>query len=389
MGLFGGLFGGGGGKGGCLISPAAARVLHQQAAQQQATQWSAVQAGYLAYLQKRDTWQMLLGGFVGTYALIRAYSLYQDQLDIAERTWQIMKGYYDLAVWNYHNVVYPTWTRMRDLYDRYKIRFQSYEELYMDDAFHGEHQYYRPDYDTQESRVFGKVQAHFDRALRQMNRARGKYNAGRPCHNTLWFSVMAATARVDMTNHAFRQEEHKKWSIVDVFVWKKRSDASAFQRALADRAAAAINRGVAGATAGISAIGPAASALVNANEPVAAATANMGNFWGSLANGAFAFAGAQSMRGASYGWLPPPYGGGSYGLHGPGATNFAPTGTGAVGAGLGQGTYASAMAADSHGGGVFTAGGFSGGLPSIPGGPGIPGDPWGGWAGVNQIGGVA
>ena len=320
-----------GGGSSCMISPAAAARMHENATRDQASKWQQVQMGYLGYLKSRDAWQAILGGIIGAYAMIKQYMLFEKQIDIAEGVLDLQRKYYRLAEHHYYNVAIPTFNRMRDLYDRYVSQFQSYESRFMADAFRLKE--YQPQYDAMEARVFGKVQQQFDRALRQKVRARGRYNAGRPCYDMQRFATLAAIARVDAINHAYRQEEHRKRQ-EDRWYWERRVAGMNYQHQLASRGISGILRGAGVATDGLRVIGDAGRNLIQAQEPLAAAYANMGNFWGSIANGAFQFAGYALGRSPMIGWMPPPYGGGSFGMHGPGMTNFAVTGN--AGQAIGQ-----------------------------------------------------
>ncbi len=340
---------------GCSGSTSAAKNCMYKAAKEQAQRWAQTQQQYLQYLQARNAWQMILGTFVGIYALIRQYELFKEQLKIARAILRQQEDYLTLAKRHYNEITVPAFNRVRDLFDRYISKFAGYEERFMQDAF--KYDEYTPEYNTQEARVLSKVYVQFDRAARTANRARGKYNAGRPCHNATWFASMRALAAVDAVNHAFRYEEAKKERL-DRWFWSRKLGGATFETNLGNRAVSGLNRGVIGAVQGLNAVGAAYDNLIEAQGPLSAAYANLGNFWGSVANGAF------RMAGYAYGmsqmpWAPPPYGGGSYGLYGPGSVNFGAS----TGMAVGGGSYSTGfMLGDNHGGSFMSAGGLAGGM---------------------------
>ena len=370
---------------GCSGSVKAAKKCMLDATKAQAAQWAKVQGQYLGYLNARNTWQMLLSTLLGTYALIKSYEMYKEQLKIAKEILRQQEDYLTLAKRHYNEINLPSFERVRDLFDRYVTKFQHYEERFMSDAFRYDE--YDPNYDVQEARVFSKAQVQFDRALRQKIRARGKYNAGRPCRDTTWFSVMSALAKVDAINHAYRYEEHKKREL-DKWYWQRKLAGAEFETNLANRAVSGLNRGVAVSVQGLNAVGAAYDNLVSAGRMVQEGYQVMGSFWASIANGAFRMAG-YSAGGSMMGWMPPPYGGGSFGMHGPGQTNFNVVGNPAQGLDHMNFISPGTMMGDNHGGGVVTAGGFPGGAVGPTGGPQMVGSAMGNWVGAPGYSGVA
>ena len=369
---------------GCSGSVKAAKKCMLDATKEAAAKHAQVQQKYLQYLQARNAWQMILGTFIGIYALIKQFELYKEQLKIAKEILRQQEEYLTLAKRHYNEINLPSFERVRDLYDRYVSKFQGYEERFMQDAFKFDE--YDPEYDTQESRVLSKVYAHFDKALRATLRSRGKYHAGRPCHDVTWFNTMKALAATDASNAAFRYEEAKKERL-DQWFWQRKLGGAEFQTNIGNRAVSGLNRGVAVSISGLNAVGQAYTNLIEAQGPLSAAYANMGQAWASLANGAFQMAGYAYGQASPMGWMPPPYGGGSYGMYGPGSTNFGAS----TGMGIGSGTYSmGTLIGDNHGGGMATAGGFAAGGVStgVPGG--LPAAPaTGNWIGAPGYSGGA
>lgn len=367
---------------GCSGSTSAAEKCMLEATKEAAAKYQQVQNQYLQYLQARNLWQSILGTFIGIYSLVRAYEMFKEQLKIARQILRQQEDYLTLAKRHYNEINLPSFERVRDLYDRYVTKFQGYEERFMQEAFRLIE--YDPDYDVQEGRVFSKVQQQFDRATRALQRARGKYNAGRPCKNATYMAVMGALAKVDAINHGYRYEESKKMRLDDWY-WRRWSSGAEFQTQLANRAVSGLNRGVAVSVQGLNAVGAAYTNVMQAGSMVMEGYQVMGSFWSSISNGAFRMAGYGA--GSMMGWMPPPYGGGSYGLYGPGMVNFG--GSASAGGGAGLGIDASAyigtgtMLGDNHGGGTATAGGFAGPMIGMPEMPSLPTAPAAGnWNGA-------
>jgi len=245
-------------------------------------------AAYTAVNATQNGWMSVLAGLIGTYGLIKQYELQKEQMKLAERGVNQAEGYLTLAQNNYSVIALPTFTRQRDLFDRYLNQFSGYEATYLADAFRLKE--YCPDYTLQEGRALGRVQAQFDRAALQRRRQTGKYNCGRACHDTTMNSIMLALAKVDAANHAYRYEEQKKQHL-DEWYWKRRSDGARIVDSMAGRVVSGIINGVAAATGALNGIGTASSSLRLAGQQAMAAYDNSSDFWGSISNGAFRMAG--------------------------------------------------------------------------------------------------
>lgn len=238
-------------------------------------------------------WMSVLAGLIGTYGLIKQYELQKEGMKLAERGVNQAEEYLTLAKANYNTIALPAFTRQRDLFDRYLNQFSGYEGTYLEDAFRLKE--YCPDYALQEGRALGRVQAQFDKAALQKRRQTGKYNCGRACHDATMNSIMLALARVDAANHAYRYEEEKKQRL-DEWYWKRRSDGARIVDSMAGRVVSGINGGVAGATGALNGIGNASNSLRMAGTQALAAYDNSSDFWGSISNGAFRFAGYGAGR---------------------------------------------------------------------------------------------
>lgn len=247
----------------------------------------------LIYEIPRDMWQRAFTLIVGTYAVIRQFQLYEEQLELAKQTVRQAEDYLDLTKWNFWNIAVPTWTRQRDLFDRYVTNFAHYEVEYLSDAFRFKE--YTPDYVTQEGRTQASVQHMFDRASLQRRRQLGKYAQGRACHDGIYFATMTALAKVDAANHGYRYEEAKKREL-DAWYWQRRTDGARITDSMANRVVSGINGGAAQATAAINAVGRAVGALINATQVAGQATNQAAQAYGALANGAFRANGYQAGR---------------------------------------------------------------------------------------------
>ena len=240
------------------------------------------------YLKPRDAWQMLLSTIIGVYAMIEQHNLFKEQIKIAKRVMEQQEEYLTLAKRTYNEIMLPTHMRQRDRFDRFVNQFQDYETRYMTDAFRLKE--YSPEYTVQEGRTLASVQTQFDRAAKMKRRMCGKYNYGRACDDATRFAIMTALAKVDAVNHGYRFEEARKRAL-DEWYWQRRTAGAHFTENMRANVISGLNQGTAVVGQGLNAVGNAYSNLIKAEGPLAAAYANMGNFWGSLANGAFRLAG--------------------------------------------------------------------------------------------------
>jgi len=259
-----------------------------KATAKQAETAKAMHDKYMSYLTVRDAWQAILSGIVGTYAMVKQYELFKEQIRIAEDIRRQQQEYLVLAQRTFDDVLLPTHMRQRDLFDRFKTNFSNYEDRYTADAFRLKE--YSPEYSVQEGRTLGSVQAQFDRAALMKRRMCGKYNTGRACDDATKFSIVTALAKVDAVNHGYRFEESRKRAL-DAWYWERRSDGIKIVDSMRASVVSGLNQGTATVVSGLNAVGNAYKAQIDAYGPIANAYSNMGNFWGTLANGAFRSAG--------------------------------------------------------------------------------------------------
>lgn len=244
--------------------------------------------------------QSALGALIGTFGLVKQFELNQRQIVIAEHADVRAEEYLALTQDAYNTITLPTFALDKTLFNRFVNGFANYQALYETEAFREIE--YTPDYVLQEGRAISAVQRQFDKAYLQRKRQNGQYNTGRARYEAVWFSTMAALARVDASNHAYRFEEAKK-RYYDTFFWRKQSDGVHVVDQMEKDAINALAHAQAGAASGLNAIGHAEGNLLKAAENAEATLAVRGDIWGGLANGAFRSAGSAgaSMMGSPMG----------------------------------------------------------------------------------------
>jgi hypothetical protein len=320
-----------------------------------------VQLQYLDYLKTRDTWQAILGGLLGTFALVNQYNLLNRQMAVAEEMLEVNKRYLTIAENAFNNIAVPTWDRQKTEFDRYVSDFTSYHYEYMGDAFRLKE--YQPEYALQEGRNIASVQANFDRAYLQRRRQMGRYNTGLSCSEGTRFSIMAALARTDATNHGYRYEEAKKM-MLDDWYWRRRVSGADHVAGMAARVTSGINGGVAGVNSGIGAMQGTLGQVNQAYGAVGASLGNMANFWGQAASMGFGMAGYAQGRGSVS-----PFGQGNS-AGGGGMGGFNDLGSSRAGGN-------NELMGSNAGGGINTPGALPGGMYSGSyGGPNQPNTPY-------------
>lgn len=275
----------------------------------------------------RDNWQRDFTTIIGTYAVIKQFQLYEEQLALAKQTVRQAEDYLDLTKFGFWNVAIPTFNRQRDLFDRYVSNFAHYEVEYMADAFRFKE--YDPDYTTQEGRTQASVQYKFDRAALQRRRQNGKYNSGRACHDAIYFGTMMALAKVDAANHGYRYEEAKKREL-DQWYWQRRTDGARITDSMAGRVVSGLNGGANVVINSLNAIGRGVGALNSAVQTAGQATNQAAQAYGALANGAFRSQGYAMGRGGN-GFDVGGMIGGMQGFGGSGFNMFSPRSTAMTG----------------------------------------------------------
>lgn len=233
-------------------------------------------------------WKAVLGGLVGIYGLREQVSIQREQLTLAKRGVAQADEYLDLAQTNYTAIARPTYDSLKAMFDRYESGFAGWEKSFVREAFRLKE--FNADYITAEGRALGIVQRQFDRALKQRQRQAGAYNTGRCAHDAAWFSIMAAQAKADTANRAFRFEEERKraW---DEFYWRRLVDGVRTVSQIGSMAVSGLSRGNQASIQGLGAIGQASSTVQKAVSDQLEVMANGADTWGSVANGGFQFAG--------------------------------------------------------------------------------------------------
>lgn len=226
----------------------------------------------------------LIGGLGATAAMASA----------ANRAAAVAERAVALAERNYNEIVVPTWTRMRDLYDRYVASFQSYENTYLAQA--QALIFYTPDFATQESRAIAGVSSRFSRLRQRRNRMRLKYNYGLCCHETLMLDIAEARAMTDMVNQGYRFEVNRKERL-DEWYWTRQTQGMAMVESLRAQAISGINRGVVAATSGVSATAAASRGVTQAAQAQMGAYESLASQFASMSNGAASFLGFQAGMG--------------------------------------------------------------------------------------------
>lgn len=280
----------------CPMDAAASKAYGKDAVQIESDAYKHVNDKYREdYLIPMMVAQTVLAGIIGAMAYIKQAEILDKQVALTDRSVVVAEEYLVLSQANYNNITVPTWTRQRDLFDRYRTEFEDRENEYVAEAFRLKE--YAPDHDLQRGRALGSVQARFDRAEKQRLRQIGKYNRGRACSDSLQFSIMRALASVDAANHGYRYEEAFKREI-DKWYWMRQTDGVKIVAGMQQNVISGINGGAGVATAGINAVGNAVGKFQDGIGQKAAALANQADFYGGIANSMFQLAGYGAGRSA-------------------------------------------------------------------------------------------
>lgn len=229
-----------------------------------------------------------LSALVGTYGLVKQFDLNQRQIVIAEAANARAQEFLAITQDAYNVITKPIVALDRTLFERFVSSFANYQALYETEAFR--FTVFDADYVMQEGRALSTVQRQFDKAALQRSRQRGKYNTGRAVYESVWFATMTALAKVDAANHSYRFEEARK-RYYDSWYFKRQTDGVHVVEQMEAHAISALNHGASSAAQGLHSIGGAEAGLLKAAENSEATLANRADIWGSVANGAFKFAG--------------------------------------------------------------------------------------------------
>lgn len=239
------------------------------------------------------TARSLLSSTIATYGLVKQYDYQKRQLAIAKQAANTAGAYLTLAQGQLNNIAMPTFNRMVALLDRFNNKFAGYYSSYLTEAFSQKE--YTPDYEVQQGRAMASVQARLDRATLAKRRATGRFNTGRRCANAVTDAILAAQARVDACRSGYQFEALRKRKM-DSWLFSKWSDGSHALSDIAAHAISGINGGVSIADGALNSAGQALGVTTEGIDNQLGALANIGDFWGGIAQGGFQMAGAAAYR---------------------------------------------------------------------------------------------
>lgn len=255
---------------------------------------SIVACNYLEnYYKPNNTWQQALAGLIGAYSIVRQYQIMKEYLNLAKKQVEQADRMTVLAEKNYEEIAKKAFDCNKMLFDRYKDQFADYERRYLLDAFKDD--CYTPDYALQRGRAIAPVHAAFDAAAKMRSRSRGKYNAGRACHDATFFAIEMAKTRVAAADHAYRFEEERQWRFTQWY-WQRKTQGIGYVGDMASKVITGVNGGANVAMAGFGNISAALDSRSRAIAGLDAPFSNLGNFYGGIAQQAFNYIGYQQGR---------------------------------------------------------------------------------------------
>ena len=229
-----------------------------------------------------------LGAIVGTYGVIKQSEAIAAQVALTERSVAVAERQLLIAESAYASITTPTYSRLSGLYDYLYSSVTGYGPTFLAQAFRFTE--YIPQFAVAEARAMANVQRQFDNAALARRRQIGRYNTGRATHEAIWTSVMAALARVDAAQHAYRLEDERRRDL-DRWYFDRLLRGVNAANDLTRIAVNAVNGAVNATSQGLSSSVGATRAFQGAVDQQAGALANRGDMWGSIANGAFRTAG--------------------------------------------------------------------------------------------------
>ena len=250
--------------------------------------YEAVNNRYIGYLEKRDTWQSIIGAAVAAYGLIKQSELLERSTAVAERAQNMAEAYLTLAQNAYSTIAVPTYTRLAALYDDSLSCFKMVQCLYLQETMRLKE--YTPEYDVQMGRTIAIGQHQFDVAARQRSRAIGPYASGRCCDDATRFGIQRATAVAGLINHGYRYEEDKKRKL-DAWYFDRQTQGAQFMTQWRGHIIQGLNGGAGIANAGLSSIGSAVNANTTASAGVSKAYGDSATFWSTVAGHGITMAG--------------------------------------------------------------------------------------------------
>lgn len=256
---------------------------------------------------KQCSWQAVLAGAVGTYGFIRQFELQERMVDCAEAQKEQAQEYLELTQQQYEEVTRPIFDCIKEAFTTAEDCYAQFEKEFVELALNCPVP--EPDYVSQEGRVLGVVQAQFDNALKQRRRQLGKHETGRCKSENVRFALATATAKTDALNSAYRYEEARRdrW---DEIYWNRKVQGMAIAQGAIGRTYASLTASGNVVNSGLGVIGNAFGRSLDAAGQLSAATSGLSDLFGTLANGAFQFAGFQSFGRPGFGGASPGFGGG-------------------------------------------------------------------------------
>lgn len=237
---------------------------------------------------QQNTWQATLAGIIGTVGVIQQALLLERQVDLQERTVDQAQEYLDLTERSYEEVTLNAYNCQKELFTRYRDTFADCAEEFLTET--KRLAAYTPAYDLQEGRAVSSVQRNIDRAEKRRKRQRGKYSTGACCHEGIWFSMEAARLSTDAANHAYRYEDDRKLRL-DEWYFQRQSIGAQLVENMRAHVISGVNSGTTNVANGLNAIGNGVQALRASTSDLAGGIRDQASFFGSVANGAFRFAG--------------------------------------------------------------------------------------------------
>ena len=241
---------------------------------------------------KQCSWQQTLAGIIGVYGYIRQFELQGRMVDCAEAQKEQAQDYLDLTTDQYNTVFKPIFDCIKQEFTDAHACFAEYEKDFVELAFDCEP--YVPDYVSQQGRVLGAVQSQFDNADKQRRRQLGKYETGRCKSESVRFALATATAKTDALNAAYRYEEARRDRWEEVY-WNRKVQAVQVTQNVFNRVFGSLTSSGNVVANGLGTIGTAFGRSLDAYGAFASATSGLSDLFGTLANGAFQFAGYQSF----------------------------------------------------------------------------------------------
>lgn len=241
------------------------------------------------------TWQAVLAGLVGTYALVKQYDLQRRIVDLYERGVNQAEEYLTLAKRNYNEITVPAFTRQRANYDYVVSNWRPKLNNYITEAMRLKA--YTPDYATQMGRAMSTTQAEFAKARRLRALTRGRFELGRACYEDALFSIRGAEARVAAASAAMRYEDIKRVEL-DKWYWTRWSNAAEAMGSALANASSGLNSGVSLASTSINSIGAAVQRSGTALAGLGGAEGEMGGFYKAASGQLSQALGYNQMRSA-------------------------------------------------------------------------------------------